>query len=149
MAKSDRSDPPPDQSSPPGNPRLERPVTKSLLTPGKKGSKDSAQRPQPPFKLGDGQQVSLGFVADDEREYIFPWMHVSITVRAGEMMMMALGDYEATIVFDYKVLEQKGWQISELTEAIHAQTVAWLRHDPDSGMSVKIAMKEDDDEGGG
>lgn len=140
-----------DRPKPPAEekPGLRTPVVKSLLDLGgkKKKAPQDRSRPEPPFKLGDGQQVSIGFVTKDGLEAIFPWIHVSVTMRQGEQLTLGVGEYIVTLVFDLDRAAEQKWQTDELMDAIHQQTLAWIYHRPDDGLSLEIAKAEKEEEG--
>ncbi|AHF95035.1 hypothetical protein OPIT5_00430 (plasmid) [Opitutaceae bacterium TAV5] len=110
---------------------------------------DSTADSQLPFSLtlNKTPSVSIGFFTDTGKEIIMPYIHFSAGVRMGEEMALACGKYEITVRFDAAKASEHKWQIQQVVDALHSQTLTWLRHDPETGLTVHAAPLADGEEG--
>ena len=131
-----------------GKPRIRR----SLLDLSKPqhGAADSGPDQDRPLQLTEGKtpSLSLGIVTDD-MEFVFPWIAFQVSARMGEQYTVAIGEYELTLLIDNKRANERGWATpaQDISNGIHTQTISWIHHRPDWGLTLEIA-KRNPEEGG-
>lgn len=94
--------------------------------------------------------LSLGVVTEDT-EFIFPYIGLQISVRMGQQYSIAIGEYELTLYINNEVANERGWEspAQDISKGIHSQTIEWIHHRPEYGLSVEVTKREKDAEGGG
>lgn len=139
MKKADAETASPEAPKPPKATKKETPVRISLLD-GKKGeaegTDDASTRPFTVVE-GTGTSLSLGVFADD-MEFIWPWIGFVQAARKGEQMDLQVGDWKITLMMNAKKASENGWQLQQIVEGIHAQTISWLRTDEALGLTIEV-----------
>jgi hypothetical protein len=113
------------------------PVPKHIFRPFSRTNDKPGNLPEP--------ARSLGIVSGTgELRLIFDYLILGVPIlRQGEQIVIDAGSHIITIRIDTEVAEAKGWRIEEVEDGLHGKYITWLRHDPESGMSIRAQEKEE------
>jgi hypothetical protein len=119
------------------------------------GGEDAGGGGTLPFTVAGGDtppvappSASLGILDENGIEYVTPWiLLVNPIIRVGEQMVFQFGNQVVTVRIDTDKAEANGWRAQHIVEAMHAQTLLWLRHCPEAGLSICVEQVEE--KGGG
>lgn len=87
--------------------------------------------------------LSIGFELE-EGELIFPWASLVNIQRLGSQAIISIGNWQFTLIYEQAKAETASWSFLELIDALMDQSVRWLRHRPNSGLTIFGKEVEDD-----
>ena len=112
---------------------------RSLLVDAEPEKQIDAAADEVPFVVGlttASPVLSIGFELE-QGEIIFPWASLITIQRRDNQALILIGDWQFTLIYDQSRAELASWSFLELIDALMDQSVRWLRHRPESGLTLR------------
>lgn len=97
---------------------------------------------------GRNPEMGIRISLENGLDYVFPYSSLGCAALQGDQLTVQFGDYEVTCFFKQEVLEKRSHTdlAGQVLDGIREQNLAGLRASADNGLTIEVALMEDEDD---